>query len=90
MSLAAVSRSLPLADAADWRADAACREIDIEVFFAVDEDSQREAIAVCETCPVRRECLEHAILNREQYGVWGGLREQERKRLVRARRRDAA
>jgi WhiB family transcriptional regulator, redox-sensing transcriptional regulator len=76
--------------AADWRADAACREIDIDVFFAVDETRQREAIAVCETCPVRQECLEYAITAREQYGVWGGVREQDRKRLVRARRREAA
>jgi WhiB family transcriptional regulator, redox-sensing transcriptional regulator len=74
----------------DWRADAACREMDLDVFFAVDEVRQREAIAVCETCPVRSECLEHAIVTREQYGVWGGVREQDRKRLVRARRRDAA
>jgi WhiB family transcriptional regulator, redox-sensing transcriptional regulator len=76
--------------AADWRADAACREIDIDLFFAVDEQSQRDAIAVCETCPVRASCLEHAITAREQYGVWGGVREQDRKRLVRSRRRDAA
>jgi WhiB family transcriptional regulator, redox-sensing transcriptional regulator len=75
---------------ADWRAAAACREVDVEAFFAVDEASQQEAIAICETCPVRVECLEHAIAAREQYGVWGGLREQDRKRLVRARRRDAA
>ncbi|WP_245617695.1 WhiB family transcriptional regulator [Nitriliruptor alkaliphilus] len=90
--MSAPARSFPLAlDAlADWRADAACREIDVEVFFAIDEAAQREAIAVCETCPVRQECLEHAVANREQYGVWGGLREQDRKRLVRARRRDAA
>ncbi|MEX1178864.1 MAG: WhiB family transcriptional regulator [Nitriliruptor sp.] len=81
---------LPSDLAADWRADAACRELDIEIFFAVDEASQREAIAVCETCPVRSSCLEHAIANREHYGVWGGVREQDRKRLVRARRRDAA
>jgi hypothetical protein len=57
---------------ADWRADAACREVDVEAFFAVDEASQQEALAICETCPVRVECLEHAIAAREQYGVWGG------------------
>ncbi|MEX0835669.1 MAG: WhiB family transcriptional regulator [Nitriliruptor sp.] len=74
----------------DWRADAACRELDLEVFFAVDEASQLDAVAVCETCPVREPCLEHAITTREQYGVWGGVREQDRKRMVRARRRDAA
>lgn len=84
--------SLPLSVEApqDWRAAAACREVEVEVFFAIDEASQREAVAICETCPVRSACLEHAVVNREQYGVWGGLREQDRKRLVRARRREAA
>jgi WhiB family transcriptional regulator, redox-sensing transcriptional regulator len=87
---AATSLSFSVDAPADWRADAACREVDVEAFFAVDEASQQEALAICETCPVRLECLEHAIAAREQYGVWGGMREQERKRLVRARRRDAA
>jgi WhiB family redox-sensing transcriptional regulator len=61
----------------------------VEVFFAIDEPSQQEAVAICETCPVRAECLEHALIAREQYGVWGGVREQDRKRLAR-RRREAA
>lgn len=75
---------------ADWRVAAACRDVDLEVFFATDEASQQDAIAVCESCPVRAECLEHAVRHREPYGVWGGTREQERRRLVRARSRDAA
>lgn len=73
----------------DWRADAACRDVDVDLFFAVDEASQREAVAICETCPVRTPCLEHAIATREHYGVWGGVREHDRKRLAR-RRRDVA
>jgi WhiB family transcriptional regulator, redox-sensing transcriptional regulator len=80
---------LPLDAPNDWRADAACGSVDVEVFFAVDEASQHEAVAICETCPVRAECLEHAIVNREQYGVWGGVREQDRKRMVRRRRQAA-
>ena len=90
MSVSAPAFPLAAEAPTDWRAAAACREVDVEVFFAIDEASQREAIAICEGCPVRRECLEHAVANREQYGVWGGLREQDRKRLVRSRRRDAA
>lgn len=84
--------SLPLhVDASnDWRADAACKDVDLDLFFTIDEASQREAVAICETCPVRSSCLDHAIAAREQYGVWGGVREQDRKRLARSRRRDAA
>ncbi len=59
------SSTFPLSSelSSDWRADAACRELDVEAFFAVDEASQRDAVAVCETCPVREPCLEHAIVD---------------------------
>lgn len=44
---------------------------------------------VCATCPVRTECLDHAITHRETDGVWGGLDRLERQREAR-RRRDRA
>lgn len=31
-------------------------------------------------CPVRKECLNHALVNGEQ-GVWGGKTEEERRRM---------
>ncbi len=40
------------------------------------------AKAVCAQCPVRMECLEWAIDTRQPHGVWGGLDEHERERLV--------
>jgi WhiB family redox-sensing transcriptional regulator len=39
---------------------------------------------------VREVCLEHAITRREKLGVWGGLTERERRRLIRRRRRLAS
>jgi WhiB family redox-sensing transcriptional regulator len=33
---------------------------------------------VCESCPVRAECLDHAVSAGERYGVWGGLTSDER------------
>jgi WhiB family redox-sensing transcriptional regulator len=36
------------------------------------------AKAVCESCPVRAECLNHAVRAGERYGVWGGLTSDER------------
>ena len=68
---------------------AACREVDVEVFFSQDEALQQEALELCASCPVRRECLEHAIYHGEQYGIWGGTRESERRRMSRERRRAA-
>jgi WhiB family redox-sensing transcriptional regulator len=42
------------------------------------------AKAVCEACPVRLECLEFAISTNQEYGVWGGASEEERRVLRRA------
>ena len=72
-----------------WQEDAACRNTDPDLFFANDDASHQAALSLCATCPVRRECLEHALATREPYGIWGGTNEHERKRLVRSRRRAA-
>lgn len=72
-----------------WQADAACAEVDADLFFSQDEELQQEALAVCASCPVRRECLEHALAHGEHYGIWGGTREGERRRLMRQQQRAA-
>lgn len=79
---------IPLHDdaPAGWRAEAACREDDVETFFATDDDSIDAALARCAACPVREVCLEHALDAREPYGIWGGTTEAERKRMIRRRR----
>ncbi len=74
---------------AAWRAEANCQEADVELFFAPDEASQHEALALCSACPVREACLDHALTHREPFGIWGGTREHERRRLVRQQRRVA-
>lgn len=48
-------------------------------------DREEAAKAVCRTCPVNQECLEHALESKEAYGIWGGLTELERKALLRRR-----
>jgi hypothetical protein len=52
-----------------WRADAACRGC-TDVMFGSDVAA---AQAVCGTCAVSARCLDVAIANREQFGVWGGV-----------------
>jgi WhiB family transcriptional regulator, redox-sensing transcriptional regulator len=84
-----VSTPLPLVVPGAWQDQAACADADAEVFFSLDEEDQREALALCDACPVRSECLEHALVNREQYGIWGGVREQDRRRMTRERRQAA-
>jgi WhiB family transcriptional regulator, redox-sensing transcriptional regulator len=77
-----------------WRRAAACRSIDPELFFPVSSsggsDAQVErAKAVCRSCAVRRQCLQYALAANEAHGVWGGMAEDERRRVIR-RARDLA
>ncbi len=80
-----------LTDAAEgnWRKRAACRDVDPELFFPVGTSGPallqvEQAKAVCARCPydVRAECLSQALRTGEQFGVWGGLSESERRAVV--------
>lgn len=60
-----------------WHADAACRDVGLDVMFpsAVGSHGTKgraveEAEAICWTCPVRSECAEAG--RNERHGVWGG------------------
>ncbi len=72
-----------------WRDEAACRGLDTDVFFPLTDEEAEEAKAICATCPVREECLEYALLTRQDDGVWGGLTEAERRRIRRRRRQQS-
>ena len=76
----------------DWRSAGLCRGSDPLVFYPPsDEDDSLadEAKMICGMCAVRRPCLEFALTTREKHGVWGGLTERERRRVLRQRRRSA-
>lgn len=61
---------------------ARCRDIHPEVFFPHDGAGVEVAQRICAICPVRAECLDHALVNRVEHGVWGGVSERRRRRLV--------
>ncbi|MYW71909.1 hypothetical protein GTW08_07180 [Pseudonocardia sp. SID8383] len=73
----------------DWRAGAACRGTDPELFFptAVDgpalEREEQVALGVCARCPVLAQCREWAIAG-QAHGVAAGLTESERIELRRS------
>jgi WhiB family redox-sensing transcriptional regulator len=67
---------------ADWPLKAACRGGDPDALF-VEGAAQRSARRICQGCAVRYECLVEALDHRIQSGVWGGLTESERRRLLR-------
>ncbi|AEN08330.1 MULTISPECIES: WhiB family transcriptional regulator [unclassified Streptomyces] len=78
----------------NWRMHAACRDEDPDLFFPIGTTGPalvqaEEAKAVCRTCPVREQCLEWALENGQDSGVWGGLGETERRALKRRSRRQA-
>jgi WhiB family transcriptional regulator, redox-sensing transcriptional regulator len=57
-----------------WREKAACQYEDASIFFPSSPYSAayKQAIAICQRCPVRLQCLQHALDNHEMLGVWGG------------------
>lgn len=64
-----------------WTEDALCAQIDSEIFFPEKGGSTREAKAMCRRCPVAAECLDYALANNEQHGIWGGLSPRHRRHL---------
>lgn len=66
-----------------WQDRPACFGIDPNVFFPVSEEEAGPALAFCNACGIRSECLAWALKNGERYGVWGGMTEQQRRRLAR-------
>jgi WhiB family redox-sensing transcriptional regulator len=70
----------------EWRRDAACLEIGWEFFFPNAGGTTREAKTVCGSCTVRQECLDYALDRGERYGVYGGVSERERRRMLKQRR----
>lgn len=76
------SRNYPASISGIWFEAAACRNEDLEIFFAVD-GREEKAKEICQRCPVRWECLTYAIETRQRHGVWGGLTADERGLLVR-------
>lgn len=73
----------------DWVLEAACAGEPVEVFFGGDRQPLEQwvprAKEICQRCPVRPECLEHALRTRETEGVWGGTGPEERLRFLQSR-----
>ena len=73
-----------------WRTRAACRGPETALFSPPSNTERLEdrdlresrAKAICRGCPVRGECLDHALRVGESHGIWGGLNETERRGLL--------
>lgn len=58
-----------------WMADAACGGLDTNSFYKKTSDGKK----LCRGCPVKPDCLDYALMT-EQYGIWGGLSQNQRNR----------
>lgn len=71
----------------EWRRRAACRmpDVPVDIFFPGrgDGPTMQAALAVCQRCSSRSECLEANLDERD--GVWGGTTAAERRRIRRER-----
>ncbi len=79
--------AVPEADP-DWRTRAACRDEDPELFFPLGTSTpallqEGRAKVVCWSCSVRPACLRWSLDTQQEYGVWGGVDEHERRELTR-------
>lgn len=69
---------------ANWWSKAECVKEDPELFFPHRQNIVQNEMAkrVCERCVVRLQCLAKSLEEPELYGVWGGVGELERKRML--------
>ncbi|MEU6709932.1 WhiB family transcriptional regulator [Nonomuraea sp. NPDC046802] len=71
--------------------DAACRQVDPDLFFPISHDGPagvrdtEEAKAVCRGCSIRPACLAYVVANPPEFGVWAATTPEERRRLRRER-----
>ena len=86
----------PLHSVWAWQERGKCREAANELFFL--DDGEKGAVKrrkielakrVCKACPVINECTQHALSLPEPYGVWGGMSEEDRKKMVKRGRKTA-
>ncbi|GGQ83464.1 WhiB family transcriptional regulator [Streptomyces flaveolus] len=74
--------------AEDWRDSAACTDQDPELFFPNGTEGgwktvTHDAKAICARCPVASDCLTFALNENIDYGIFGGLTDNERRKLKR-------
>lgn len=98
IGLRALMTDLPLTplDADDWMQEAACKGLPADWFFPTNKRlplegehatySDKQAKNVCKKCPVQEQCLDYALSEDIDLGIWAGMGNRERKRQKAARR----
>ena len=69
-----------------WMSEGNCAEKDPAIFFPSDGVGVEKDKRICNGCGFQNQCLEYALINRVEHGVWGGASERQRRRILKARR----
>jgi WhiB family redox-sensing transcriptional regulator len=74
-------------DYEDWEDGALCKQIGIWAFYSDGQGGNPYAFGkrICGMCCVREPCLERALRDQEQFGLWGGETPRSRLQLLRQR-----
>ena len=67
-----------------WMERAACLDTG-DLMFPASAAEEHQVKRNCRSCPVLQPCLELALEQREQHGVWGGMTAHERRMLKKQR-----
>jgi WhiB family redox-sensing transcriptional regulator len=62
--------------------DIACKDVDTNLFFSELKSKVEKAKAICNSFSVKSECLEFALKDKIEFGIFGGVTADERKALV--------
>lgn len=76
----------------EWQEQANCKDADPDLFFPRKGQSTKKAKEICTNCEVQEECLDFSIDviegTAQEFGIWGGAPEVERRRLKQDRYRE--
>lgn len=65
-----------------WQIEAKCDATNTNLFFSTLPSKVAKAKALCNECSVSNECLEFALNEEIEFGIFGGTTPEERKQLV--------
>lgn len=73
-----------MTESTSWMDDAACASVSPEVadyFYSSNPEEKAQAKEICASCPVKDLCLKNALDDEQVWGIWGGVDEQELRRV---------
>ena len=67
----------------NWRLNAPCADPSLhpDTFFELaeeDRDVEKMCVEICMNCPVMETCLEAALVQQEEFGIFGGMTPKQR------------